>query len=213
VTISGSAQALTVNFVLVVGASYSPGLQMISAPYEYSGIADFSTLFGIADDPPIGPPNGSDPTLYYWTPALRTYIFTPTSPADTLHLGYGYWVDFPAEAYLHRQGTTAMTGQAFRINLNPGWNMIGNPFAGSVAISSISVDTVTPGTPVAITSSANTSVSLPLYTYGPTDTNYEIVDKTGSLTAYQGYWVYAFNACALVVPPPGGTTAPPPPPI
>jgi subtilase family serine protease len=219
-----SPGTLTVNFVLVPAPSYVKGLQMISAPYEYSGIADFSTLFGVSDDPPIVPPTGTDPALYYWNSPYQVYVNTPTSPADTIHLGYGYWVYFASSMYLHRQGTTALTGQPYVIPLLPGWNMIGDPFAGPVPISSLQV-TSGSGNPVPISSATNV-VSQNLYTYGPADTNYEETCATpnsaskgysctasDSLEPYAGYWIYAYSSASLVVSPPDAGSIPTPPPL
>jgi hypothetical protein len=181
---------------------------MISAPYEFTGLADFATLFGTVSDPPVGFPNGSDPLLYIWQPNLNQYAQTPSYPADTIHLGAGYWTNLKTSDYLHRQGTPA-PDQNFRIVLLKGWNMIGDPFVGVVPVSSLQVDTLSASGAVPI--SQSTTVALPFFTYGPTSTDYTKVTSTDSLQPFAGYWVYTTADCVLVVPP--SITPPGPPPV
>lgn len=175
--------------------TYAGGvIQLISSPYDYSTVADFAELFGLT--PPLAS-DGSTSQLYSYSPTLAAYLTYPIAPADTLRRGQGYWALLPANAYVRRLGVYAPT-QAFRINLLPGWNMIGDPFNSNVSVANIKVDTVTPGSPVGI--GAATTVQLPLYSYS--GTAYQAVGTSGSLQPYQGYWVHATKPAVLVIPAP-----------
>jgi subtilase family serine protease len=200
------------NFVLVPANTFAAGLQMISAPYDFSGLGDFATLFGLAT--PLATPN---PRLIQWQPAFGVYVFYPTAPADTLRLGQGYWIKFPSANFLHRLGVPASLTQSFRIPLVAGWNQIGDPFLGSVPLSTVTADTAAGSGAVALTAAAS-PVQSNLFRYDPGTGAYVAVDPvSGTLDPYNGYWIYAKQAAVLIVPPqagppppPGGAPAPPP---
>lgn len=194
----------TQSFVLTAAPTFAAGLQMISAPYDFSGLGDFAALFGLAT--PLANPN---PRLIQWEPALGTYVFYPTAPADTLRLGQGYWIKFPNAAYLHRLGVAASLTQSYRIPLSAGWNQIGDPFPGSVPLSTVTADTAISSGAVALTAAAS-PVQPNLFRYDPSAGAYTAVDATaGTLDPYNGYWIYAKQAAVLIVPPQAGVPPPP----
>lgn len=212
VTLTLTAGATTAqNFVLTAAQTFAAGLQMISAPYDFAGLGDFATLFGLST--PLANPN---PRLIQWQPTLGVYVFYPTAPADTLRLGQAYWIKFPSANYLHRLGTPASLTQSFRIPLVAGWNQIGDPFLGSVSLSTVTADTAAGSSAVTLTAAAS-PVQPNLFRYDPGTGAYVAVDATsGTLDPYNGYWIYAKQAAVLIVPPvagppppPGGTPTPP----
>jgi alpha-L-arabinofuranosidase len=170
---------------LPYGHTLPVGLQMISAPYDYTGTQ-------------IGTLLGSGAKLYYWDAANFSYAVTPTAPADTLHLGAGYWVKMASSATVTTQGTPAPVGTPFKISLKQGWNMIGDPFTSPIAIGSLMVDTPTPSTPASIGTS--TLVGLPLYAFN--GAAYVAKTATDSIDPYSGYWIYATQPATLIVPAP-----------
>lgn len=167
------------------GHAMASGLQMVSAPFDYSGTS-------------IGTLLGAGTTLYVWDSSAFDYAATPSTPADTFHLGTGYWVKMPAGVTLETMGTPAPTTGPFTIALQKGWNMVGDPFTSPVTISSLEVDTLSSTTPVLITKSS--LVSLPLYAFN--GTGYVAESSTDTIDPYAGYWVYATQACNLVIPAP-----------
>jgi len=191
VAISGSAfdydfpsYSMTV-IDLPFGRTVAKGLHFMSAPYDYTGTPLASLL-------------GAGTKLYLWDPAAFTYLSTPTAPADTLHLGAGYWVKPAADVTLRVIGTPAPAGLPYKIALTQGWNMIGDPFTSPVAVGAIQVDTPVPSTPTPIASSQ--LVALPLYAYR--GTSYVAKGATDTLDPYAGYWIYARAASTLIVPAP-----------
>ena len=199
------------SFALVPAHTFAAGLQMISAPYDFTGLGDFATLFGLTT--PLTNPN---PRLLQWAPSLASYVFYPTAPADTLRLGQGYWIKFPVTNYLHLLGVPASLTQSYRIPLTAGWNQIGDPFLGPVPVSTVTADTLISTGAVALTATAS-PVQSNLFRYDTGTNAYVAVDPTsGTLDPYNGYWIYAKQAAVLIVPPvagppppPGGTPTPP----
>ncbi|MDQ2686280.1 MAG: S53 family peptidase [Armatimonadota bacterium] len=183
----------------------SANLQMISAPFDYSTVADFATLFGlsspIATSTVTGRPLGA---LFAFSPTANSYLRYPSAPADTLRLGVGYWALLPsASPYIHRNGLPAPTNQPYRIALQPGWNMIGDPFGAAVSITAIQVEGVAtlpaPTAPSAPLGSSSL-VQMPLYTWD--GTKYVALGAGDAIQPFVGYWIFANQNATLVVPVP-----------
>ena len=198
---------VTEPFVLTPAVTYAAGLQMISAPYDYTGVASFASVFGLT-----AAQASVSPRLVQYAPLLNSYLFYPTAPADTLRLGQGYWIRFPSANYLHIAGNPAPATQPFSISLQPGWNQIGDPFPAAAPLSAITVSGAGGSGPLASTPAV---VQATLYSYDTTTNAYAALNPaTDSLTPYVGYWIYAVQSCTLSVPvPAGSSTAPPPVPI
>ena len=192
----------TQSFTLSAAHTFAAGIQMISAPYDFTGLGDFATLFGLAS--PLVNPN---PRLVQWQPTLGVYVFYPTAPADTLRLGQGYWIKFTASTYLHRIGAAIPTTQStYSVALKAGWNQIGDPFTTSTNVSALTSST-TAGAAVALTS-ANSLILPTLYRYDTGTKAYVKLDTSaGTLDPYNGYWIYANQNATLtfsqVAPLPG----------
>ncbi len=196
--------AVTQNFVLPAAHTYAAGLQMISAPFDYTGVGDFAAVFGLTEAQAQ-----LAPRLIQYEPALGSYVFYPTAPADTLRLGQGYWIRFPTANYLHVSGTPASTAAAYSISLQQGWNQIGDPFTAAAPLSTISVVNSAGATVGLLTDAASAAVVQPTL-YGFNGTSYTaLVPASDSLTPYLGYWVFAFQASSLSVPAPAGLAPPP----
>ena len=196
VTSGGTA---TANFTLGVAHTFAAGLQMISAPFDFSAVGDFAAIFGLSA--PLQP----NPRIVQWEPGLSGYVFYPAAPADTLRPGQAYWIKFPAASYVHKQGTAVPTTGAFSLAIQPGWNQIADPFTASVTLSTITV-TSAAGTTSSIAS--GTLVGATLYRYDTTAGQYVAIDPVnGTLDPYDGEWIFANAAATLSIPavsgPPG----------
>ena len=199
-----AGQPATQNFALSAAHVYAAGLQMISAPLDYSGLGDFATLFGLTE----AQANVS-PRLIQYAPLTNSYVFYPTAPADTLRLGQGYWVRFPTAAYVHVAGTAASTAQAFSIPLQQGWNQIGDPFPAAAPLSGITILMSGSAAGALGSTAADAIVQPTLYRYDTTSNAYAALNPASdSLQPYVGYWVFAFQASTLSVPAAGPPPAP-----
>ena len=191
-------------FVLTPAFVYSAGLQMISAPFDYTGIGSFAAVFGLT-----AAQASVSPRLVQYSPLLSSYVFYPTAPADTLRLGQGYWIRFPSANYLHLPGNPASTTQPFSISLQQGWNQIGDPFPLAAPLSTITVSGTSGSGLLASTPAV---VQATLYSYDTSTNAYAALSPaTDLLNPYVGYWIFAFQPCTLSVPVPAGltTTGPP----
>ncbi len=193
------SQTQQVNLVLSAPQyTFAPNvLQMVSAPYEYSGAGDFATLFGLTL-----PLAGTGHNLVVWSPTQSAYLYYPTAPADTFHLGQGYWTALPAASYIRRIGSPAPSG-SFHISLQQGWNQIGDPFGRNVTLSDIQVSTpATASAPNPASSPLGQSslVAVPLYAYNINTSAYTSLGAGDQIQPWQGYWIYANQPAVLTVP-------------
>lgn len=203
VTLTVTADATTSHdFTMIPAHLYSSGLQMISAPEDYTNVAGIGTLLA-----PVNDGITYSPLMFAYAPYLNSYVASPSFPADTLRIGQAYWVRFPDQIYITLQGTATPVNTAFRLPLQAGWNMIGNPFPVGVNIPSLQVDTLASSGALPITTS--TLVSLPLYSYDQASNAY-VQHKTDLMQPYVGYWLFAKQACQLVITPPDGIIPTPP---
>lgn len=172
-------------------------LQMVSAPYEYSGAGDFAALFGLTS-----PLTGTGHNLAVWSPTQNTYLYYPTAPTDTFHLGQGYWTALPTDSYIRRIGTSAPSG-LFHISLQQGWNQIGDPFLRNVTVSDIQVSspaTASSSDPASSPIGQSSLVSVPLYAYSTDSHAYMSLAASDQIQPWQGYWIYANQPAVLTVP-------------
>ncbi|BDI29958.1 hypothetical protein CCAX7_20090 [Capsulimonas corticalis] len=182
--------------VLPVAHTYAAGLQMISAPADFSSVA----LDGVLDI--------AAPRFATWDPTLAQYVLSPSAPADTLHIGKGCWVRLASPARLFDQGVPA-SAAPFSIALTVGWNLIGDPFAGSTPVSSLQIQAGGKSYADLGLAAAAGIVSPLLYSYSPGDAAYAAhayqkqTLASGTFASYKGYWIRAFQNCNLIVP---GTT-------
>ncbi len=199
-----AATTTTENFVLPQAFVYAAGLQMISAPFDYTGLGSFASVFGLTVKQA-----SVSPRLVQYAPALNSYVFYPTAPADTLRLGQGYWIRFPSTNYLHIPGNSASTAQPFSISLQQGWNQIGDPFPLAAPLSTFTVSGAGGTGPLASTPAV---VQATLYSYNTSTNAYAALSPvTDLLNPYIGYWIFAFQPSTLSIPVPAGLTTSGPP--
>ena len=187
---------------------FSPGLQMFSAPYDYTGMSLASILTGDYDSTTNpGTPN----VIATWLPQDNAYVKSPTAPCDTLHAGQGYWGRFGSSGgTLIVQGTVVPAGR--KILLSPGWNMIADPYTTADSLSSLTFDDsagrgdpTTNNAPYTFAAASETGgvslISPYLYTYAIGASSYTSIYVGGpdgqSLNPYQGYWILANTTCTL----------------
>lgn len=203
----------------------SSGLQMISAPFDYSTVGDFATLFGLPSPIPMSATGRPFGALFAFSPTLNNYLRYPSVPADTIRLGVGYWALVPADRpYVHRNGFPAAGNQPFRITVQPGWNMIGDPSGIPVPLTSIQVESLPAGATATTALGSSSLVQMPLYTWDGVNLRYVVLGADGVLQPFVGYWIFANKNANLVVPVVpavpgsggsggGGGIGPPPPPL
>ncbi len=203
VTVVSGQDTPNINFILDAlhtfpGGGFG-GLTLVSAPFEYNGATQSAaTLFGI---PAADVANHN---FLFDTWGGSGYIKYPTPPADTFHLGIGYFLAEGNQAItlsLTQPGLPAsqvQPGNAFRIHLKPGWNMIGDPYPFSINFLNCNIEDPLGGAQVQVLTAqhlANPPIGAALWTY--TSGNYQLAY---TLDAYVGYWLFAFRQVDLIVP-------------
>ena len=193
-----------VNFILDPLHAFSTQLTLVSAPQEYSGISNGNVgdLFGI----PAADRASKAFNFISWDTDSSRYIYYPTPPADTFHLGKGYFMSDSnpaATLNLTNPGADAPKNvdgsyKPFSIPLKSGWNLIGDPFTLSINFLTLKIqeaDGSQKDVQVA-QSGANPAIGSALWTFE--NGNYAVVF---TLDAYRGYWIRAFRPVTLIVDP------------
>ena len=167
-------------------ATIPAGISMVSEPFASSG--DLAALFGVQ----VLPDGSADAATY--DPVTSQYLLYP-------HLlgmdgksglpGRGYWVLESKPTNLPSTGPYNST--PLDITLSPGWNMIGDPFAVSVAVGSLQVAmSAAPGQPATQFVSEGAAISAgimggTIWAYDTTAKQYAAAD---TLSPFEGYWIY-----------------------
>ncbi|MCC6442465.1 MAG: hypothetical protein IT210_03295, partial [Armatimonadetes bacterium] len=162
--------------------TFPRGMALVSAPYEY-GSTKAGDLFNI----PF--------RLATWNG--DRYVMYPNAPADTFHLGRGYFMkaeDAEKRLSLTVQGTPADTTKPYLLEIRTGWNMIGDPFTFAVNWTGVRVRDET-GEYSLQEAAAKNIVSNILWRF--IAGQYEMAF---TMQPWQGYWVRAFKNATLVIP-------------
>ncbi len=183
----------------------TPKLSLVSAPYEYGPFANsnVATLFGV----PAADLSSGAFSFITWITETASYLFYPTPPADTFHLGRGYFLadsNGATTLSITIKGTPAQNTVApdpthagyntqdgsFRIALKPGWNLIGEPFPYPVNFLNLRVvgadGTVTDV--LTAQSGQNPSLGAALWTFQS-----GLYQVAYTLDPWRGYWIRAFD--------------------
>jgi len=180
------AQNFTISPLHVFGA----GISLVSLPYDYgSTTLSAAALLGVAEAS-----NGSAPIATY-NPLTGVYLFYPALPGPNgqqMLPGHGYWIRESAAQPLGQAGRVVPS--PFQETLQPGWNLIGDPFTASVPWSTaqfsvpVTVGSVAANTLVSQSAAVTANlIGASLWAYDPTSNSYVMAT---SLQPFQGYWVF-----------------------
>jgi len=177
--------------------TYSAGLHFLSLPYDYSALG-WNGLFGTYD---TAKTNRSRAAI--WQQALGQYVLEPSAPADTPHVGYGYWIRLYKPKDVSVLGTVP-TVSTVPVPLTKGWNMIGVPNTVSVNVASLKfINPTSPATPLSWSDAIGIQynlVSPTLYSYNEATGAYDAVTTGGKLEPWTGYWIRANDNATLLLP-------------
>ncbi|MDE2125687.1 MAG: carboxypeptidase regulatory-like domain-containing protein [Armatimonadetes bacterium] len=193
VTVVTGQELQGINFTLDPLHVFTAGEALVSSPYLYN--VPITTLLGVPSS------DVASGAFLFATWPLNSYLYYPVAPADTFHLGVGYWLadtSGQASLALTTPGTPAPLTGPFNIQLHPGWNLIGDPFPFPIDFLELKI-TLANGTQEDVISamSGNTpALGSALWTYGTGA--YEVAF---TLDQWRGYWLQAFTPCTLAVDP------------
>ena len=124
--------------------------------------------------------------------------------------GRGFWARFPASGGASPCGTIPAQNEPRTIHLYAGWNMIGQPFTGSVTwdVAAITVVRTTGATAEPLVDCGD-AVCDYAWGWDPVKSSYYLVadansatGAVGELRPWQAYWLLAYKECDLILPPP-----------
>lgn len=131
----------------------------------------------------------------------------PTDPDfEAFAPGRGYFLKREADTLLQVRGQLVDPAQAVTVPLAAGWNMIANPFDGTLPLSSLRVK-ASNGSEVLLSDPANTLTASYLWGYMP-GSGYQLVHGSlpgvqRVLAPWQGYWLLAAGEAELILGPLG----------
>jgi len=145
--------------------------------------------------------------------ADKLAVYEPASgyvryPNVALQVGRGYWVQLPAAQRPNIRGDVPDESQPFTIPLQQGWNLIGNPWLESLSWN-LSALQVSLGGQTKSLAEARAAGWLEDYAWTWDGSKYVLIYDNSivpgvisQLEAWQGCWVYAHQACNLILPSP-----------
>ena len=186
--VTSNLETKDINFQMDPLHTFPGSLSMVSAPYDYAG-TDVADLLSIPQQDRDGV------TFRFATWELGGYVFYPANPAREFRLGRGYFLGYKNNIPLATVGTAANPNLPFTLPLNPGWNMIGDPFLINLDWTKIKVvyNNQTYAHDQAIAAGL---IGPALYSYlsGGYVLDFQLVP-------WKGYWVRAFKSVQLVIDP------------
>lgn len=184
--------------------TFGNGMQLLSVPYDYSGIFPASqpgsifSLSATGDNDGDGTANtANDQALYsQFNVADWTGLDYKIGNTIPILVGKGYFIKFGGVTPVSRTGT-GVASSTFTLNLTPGWNLIGNPFANKTSASALPPDldintdvTVQDGaaTPVTMAEAVRLGlVKSSVFAYSGSENNAQYLQTT-VLKPWLGYW-------------------------
>jgi hypothetical protein len=122
---------------------FGSGVQLLSVPFDYSGIYESNkpfSIFGLGagvDNNGDGVIDGNDTAILgQFRVADWTGVEYKIGSDIPVVVGKGYFVRFGGVSSVARQGVS-VTSTSFTLNLAPGWNLIGHPFANRTSPSQL----------------------------------------------------------------------------
>lgn len=181
------------------------GLAMISVPVSpnpsyASGVFDAST---------------ADFIVGKWVAANNAYKRYSCKPNDqsdvdfpAITSGQGYWIRTTEPKTIAPSGQLVPLDSNYEVALSVGYNQIGDPF--NVAVDWSKVFLKYGGSTKPITTEKLNWIQTTAIGYDTTTHGYFAVgtapdSKVKSIEPWQGYWVYAYKACSLIIPGPKST--------
>jgi hypothetical protein len=135
--VSSGTNAGNINFQLLPPKIYGSGLNLVSFPFDYTTSGpDARSILGLSaggDNDGNGTVNAADAAIFN---NFRMAEWTGTDwsigASIPVRLGKGYFINAPNTLSVARTGQP-WPASTFTIELTPGWNLIGHPFANVLA--------------------------------------------------------------------------------
>jgi len=111
------------------GTAYTTNIYLDPLKPISAGLTLFSTPFNYTDDPKTLMSGSSNYRLFTWITNIGRFKFYPNMPStNDLLRGNGYYVQDTKSLAFITEGDAGNQALPFEITLQPGWNLIGDPF-------------------------------------------------------------------------------------
>lgn len=174
------------------------GLEMVSIPYEFANTDAEWVFQSLGSLVPGGPA-----TLVRYHPQ-EGYKFFPSSFVSNVAPGVGYWLLNRNREVVNLPSDATPVEETVNVDLQAGWNQIGNPFLVSMRFDQVRVLPASGGE-WSLEEAVSRNVLQPtLFAYDPASNQYtwELELSDTRLDPYVGYWVLIREDCTLQFPPP-----------
>ncbi|HLP00049.1 MAG TPA: hypothetical protein VK171_15750, partial [Fimbriimonas sp.] len=201
VTPNPGPQKLLTGSILVVAQPkmiLRANANLVTAPWNFAEPV-WESILGMAPD--------QDYQAFYYDPVQKAYLIS-TGPRR----GYADWIVTKADANITLGGTPAAptdyvpqpdgSGGAPLITLNPGWNMIGNPYHVSFQLGEIvGVSQANPNQSYTFAQLVQQGVISGSLAFWDTATsNYRYIQNASDRVEPQkGYWIYVFSSQNVIL--------------
>lgn len=186
--VSGTAAATTYESVRAIsGGTSATAYRMIGFPVTPSNP---DAMANLSDD--LGPADSSSWRAFAWSASGQVYQEITAVGSHSIQPGTAFWFISRNGATLDVTGTAASTGAAYSLTLQPGWNLISNPFTFTVNW----FDCTVGGLPIP----SQSSVGVELWDYSGS------YQASSQLASGRGYFVRNLTASAVTlwIPPVAG---------
>ncbi|MHB9130927.1 MAG: FlgD immunoglobulin-like domain containing protein [Armatimonadota bacterium] len=167
------------NPVTALTHTFPAGLSLVSFPIAPPSGTDPATLFGL----PAESPNFK---LAWWDPIVTgedKYRVYPATPPITI--GQGYWLNLAGQQTVTVNGQMLPDTAPRAINLQPGWNMVGNTF--NAVVNPWMMRIQVSNTALSMIDAVQQGIIGPVWTYNSATSLYGVKP---SLQPWEGGWVY-----------------------
>ena len=139
----------------------------------------------------------SNPSIYQY---YDLEYYDPDSPQRVdIQAGLGYWIYADTPMEVDFEGVPTNPAVPVDVPLAMGWNLIGNPYADSVAFNAVTV--VSGGEDLALSEAVMRGLlDGRLFQYNPATGGYDVLGQDATLNPKQGYVVKALQPCTLRFP-------------
>ena|GEM_PF-974215 len=191
VTITEATESTSVNFYLNPLNVFPSGLSLVSAPYDYTNVdgGSITALLGV----PAADVTSNAFAFLTWNTANSVYVNSPTAPANTFHLGDGYFMQDTNTAVslaLATLGTPATANTVFNLPLHVGWNLIGDPWSFPINFLNLKVLCADGTTQDILTAQTGTNPTLGAALWGYLNNIYQV---SYTLDPWLGYWLRVYD--------------------
>ncbi|MBD3292417.1 MAG: hypothetical protein GF393_05805, partial [Armatimonadia bacterium] len=176
------------------------GMHLFGSPLQPAD-QEPTTLLGVAP---------ANLKMARWSSTAGDYTIYSGPGSLPLRLGWGYWLRLDQQVTFSPTGNMAPSG-SLSVDLDPGWQQVGNPYFGQMDMASATVDYQGTTMDLASADAANVMRQV-MWTYDAGDNGYTLIAPflgvgDSKIDPWEGLWVRVEKRCSLTLPRRGAVAA------